>query len=60
VANAIDNRGDTIRDNYALVVESGYDVIIQDAKQGKQAAIFFRSLNSDEELQKRLREAARR
>jgi len=60
VANAIDNRGDTIRDNYALVVEPGYDVIVQDAKQGKQAAIFFRSLNSDEELQKRLREAARR
>lgn len=60
VANAIDNRGDPIRDNYALVVESGYDVVVQDTKQGKQAAIFFRSMNSDEELQKLLREQPRR
>jgi hypothetical protein len=40
------------------VVEPGYDVIVQDAKQGKQAAIFFRSQSNDEELQRHLRVTA--
>lgn len=60
VADVTDNRGKAVNDNYALVLEAGYDVIIRDSQKGKEAGILFRSLDIDEGMQKFFREQSNR
>lgn len=56
VSDVTDERGNPVKDNFALVLESGYKVIIKDSQKGKEAGILFRSLSSGEGLKKLLRE----
>lgn len=60
VIGAKDERGNPVPDHYALVMDAGYDVVVRDSPKGKQAGLFFRSLDLKERMKQLLEEKADR
>ncbi len=55
IITAKDDRGKPVADHYALVMDAGYDVIVRDSPKGKQAGIFFRSVDLEQRTQQFLK-----
>jgi hypothetical protein len=52
VRHPVDERGRPAKDQFVLVMDAGYEVVVMDSQKGKWAGIYFRRLNDDERREK--------